>query len=88
MEDVTNTAQIAIWAPSRASLAPWLVKRYLQHGERAKASNLADFAEEVYSAKGLRAKAEYLELVGRLKEALDVYLKITILDRIRDTNHN
>jgi tetratricopeptide (TPR) repeat protein len=61
---------------AKSYVAPWLVKYYLLHGQRAKASDLADFAEEVYSYEGLRAKAEYLELVGRFKEAMNVYLKM------------
>ena len=56
--------------------ASWLVRYYLKKGETQKARSVADAAGEVYSAVGLRAKAEFLEATGKHAEALDWYSKI------------
>ena len=56
--------------------AGWMVKYYLKQGQTTKASEIADFAAEVYSSRGLEAKAEFLEATGRYDEALEYYKKI------------
>src|SRR5205823_5682450 len=67
-----------------ASDAPWLVKYYLQHGQEAKAEKLADWAAKVYSGAGLRAKAQFFELSGKLAQAYEYYLKIE--ERYKDND--
>src|SRR5205085_1036675 len=56
--------------------AGWLIKYYQRMGENEKAQKLADFAGEVYSHRGLTAKAEFLEATERYREAFEWYAKI------------
>ena len=62
-----------VWA---AAYAGWLAQYYLKKGETNKAQTVVDEAGEVYSAAGLRAKAEFLEATGKYDEAFEWYAKI------------
>jgi len=59
-----------------ASLAERRVRYYLSTGQKQKAKETADFAGEVYSQRGLTAKAVYFEETGNLAQAFDWYSKI------------
>ena len=59
-----------------ANQSGWLIEYYQRNGMTAKAMTLADQAAETYSSRGLEAKAELLESLGRYDEALDYYRKI------------
>jgi tetratricopeptide (TPR) repeat protein len=61
---------------SVANNAPIRVRYYLEKGDKAKARQIADEAGEVYSARGLRAKALFLEETGDYAGALEWYAKI------------
>jgi tetratricopeptide (TPR) repeat protein len=63
-------------AVQAANKAGWLVHYYLRQGETNKARALADMAGEVYSSAGLRAKAEFLEVIGNDAEAFEWYERI------------
>jgi len=56
--------------------ASWLVKYYLKKGETQKAQKVADDAGDVYSARGLEAKAEFFEATGKNSEAFEWYRKV------------
>jgi tetratricopeptide (TPR) repeat protein len=59
-----------------ASYAELLINHYLATGDKEKARATADFAGEVYSYRGLAAKAGYLEKTGDLPHALEWFDKI------------
>ncbi len=59
-----------------ANQAGWLIQYYLRQGQKEKARQLADMAGEVYSARGLAAKAEFFEAVGNYDEAFTWFAKI------------
>jgi tetratricopeptide (TPR) repeat protein len=61
---------------TKAAYAGRMIKHYVKQGQISKASALADFAADVYSADGLEAKAEFLESQNKYREALDYYQKI------------
>jgi tetratricopeptide (TPR) repeat protein len=63
-------------AVSLANLAERRVRYYLATGQKQKAKETADFAGEVYSARGLAAKAIYFEETGDLAQAFEWYAKI------------
>jgi tetratricopeptide (TPR) repeat protein len=63
-------------AVALANLAERRVRYYLATGQKQKAKETADFAGEVYSSRGLAAKAFYLEQTGDLPQAFDWYSKI------------
>lgn len=63
-------------AVALANLAERRVRYYLATGQKQKAKATADFAGEVYSARGLAAKALYMEETGDLAQAFDWYSKI------------
>lgn len=54
----------------------WLIMYCERTGNSAKATELADFAAEVYSSAGLEAKARLLESRNDLDGALELYNKI------------
>jgi hypothetical protein len=56
--------------------AALLIDHYLAAGDKEKARLMADFAGEVYSYRGLAAKAGYLEKTGDLAQALTWFDKI------------
>jgi tetratricopeptide (TPR) repeat protein len=56
--------------------AELLIGHFLATGDKEKARAIADFAGEVYSYRGLVAKAGYLEKTGDLSQALQWYDKI------------
>jgi tetratricopeptide (TPR) repeat protein len=56
--------------------ASWLVSYYLKNGKIEAARREADFAGEVYSYVGLKAKAEFLEAIGENDGAFEWYSKI------------
>ncbi len=58
-----------------ASLAPWRVKYYLKKGQTDRARHIADDAGEVYSARGLTAKATFFELTSNYDGAFEWYAK-------------
>ncbi len=51
----------------------WLIQYRFDHGQKQKAEELAIFAGDVYSARGLQAQARYFERVGDLKKAEESY---------------
>lgn len=59
-----------------SSYASWLVGYYLKRSDTKKAKRVADAAGEVYSAAGLRAKAEFFEGTGDPVRAMEWYSKI------------
>jgi hypothetical protein len=63
-------------AVALSNLAERRVRYYLATGQKQKAKETADFAGDVYSARGLAAKALYFEETGDLAEAFDWYGKI------------
>ncbi len=56
--------------------AGWLIQYYLRQGQKEKARKLADMAGEVYSSRGLAAKAGFFETVGNYGEAFTWFAKI------------
>lgn len=54
----------------------WLVRYRYDHGQKAKAEELAQSAAEVYSARGLITLADFYERQGKLKEAEDILKKV------------
>lgn len=54
----------------------WLIKYYLKKGKMEEARKEADFAGEVYSRRGLMAKAEFLETTGDYNGAFEWYSNI------------
>jgi tetratricopeptide (TPR) repeat protein len=63
-------------AVSLANLAERRVRYYLATGQKQKAKETADFAGEVYSERGLAAKALFFEETGDLAQAFEWYSKI------------
>ena len=59
-----------------ASRAEWRVRYYLKKGQTAKARQIADEGGEVYSFRGLRAKAVFLEAITNYDGAFEWYEKI------------
>jgi hypothetical protein len=59
-----------------ANLATWRVNYYLKKGNTEKARQIADFAAEVYSRRGLEAKVNFLEATGDYQGAYDYCVKI------------
>ena len=55
--------------------AEWLVRYWLKHGRKAKASGIAQEAGEVYSASGLAAQAVYFELTSNYDSAFEWFAK-------------
>ena len=58
-----------------ASHAQWRICYYLKKGQTEKAREIADFAGEVYSAAGLKAKAAFLEDTTNYVGAFEWYAK-------------
>src|SRR5208283_5266652 len=58
-----------------ANNAEWRVRYYLKKGQTAKAREIADFASEVYSCSGLKAKALFFELTTNYNDAFAWYAK-------------
>ena len=67
-----------------ASRATWRIRYCLKKGQLDKASEIADFAGEVYSKGGLEAKAIFMESTKRFDEAFAWYAKIE--DRYGDAS--
>jgi tetratricopeptide (TPR) repeat protein len=63
-------------AISVANHASWLVRYYLKQGRTADARRIADYAGEVYSFRGLQAKAEFLEATKDYAGAFQWYANI------------
>ena len=61
---------------SIAAHANWLIHYYLRNGRTQEARRLADFAGDVYSEKGLEAKADYLEATDDPDGAFEWFSKI------------
>jgi Tfp pilus assembly protein PilF len=59
-----------------ANNADWRVRYYLKKGRTDKARQIADDAGEVYSYRGLEAKAYFLEATRNYNEAFEWYAKI------------
>jgi tetratricopeptide (TPR) repeat protein len=59
-----------------ASHAIWRVRHYLKEGQTDKAREIADFAGEVYSHRGLEAKAIFFETTTNYDGAFEWYAKI------------
>jgi tetratricopeptide (TPR) repeat protein len=59
-----------------ASFSLWRVRYYLRKGEIEKARSVADQGGEVYSARGLEAKAIFLETTSDYDGAFEWYAKI------------
>jgi tetratricopeptide (TPR) repeat protein len=59
-----------------ANYADLLISHYLATGDKEKARATADFAGDVYSYRGLAAKAGYFEKTGDLPQALEWFDKI------------
>ncbi len=70
-------------AVAAANNSGWLVKYYQRHNMLSKAMELADQAAAVYSYRGLQAKAELLESLGKYGDALEYYKRIE--ERYNDT---
>jgi hypothetical protein len=58
-----------------ANRSPWRVRYYLKKGDIEQARQIADFAAEVYSARGLEAKAYFCEATTNYDEAFNWYQK-------------
>jgi len=58
-----------------SNFANWRVRYYLKHGQPDKARQIADFAGEVYSARGLEAEALFFEMTSNYDEAFSWYAK-------------
>jgi hypothetical protein len=54
----------------------WLIQYRFEHGQKEKAEELARFAADVYSARGLISLARHDERLGKLKEAEETYRRI------------
>ena len=63
-------------ALNAANYAEFLISYYLATGDKEKARGTADSAGEVYSYRGLAAKAGYFEKTGDLPHALEWFDKI------------
>ena len=61
---------------SVANHAEWRVRYYLKKGQTDKARAIADFAGEVYSSRGLAAKAVFMETTSNYDGALEWFAKI------------
>src|SRR5581483_7660817 len=59
-----------------ANYAAFLIDHYLATGDQKKAREMADLAGDVYSQRGLAAKAWYFEKTGDLPQALEWFDKI------------
>ncbi|SPE56472.1 conserved exported hypothetical protein [Verrucomicrobia bacterium] len=59
-----------------ASRAEWRISYCLKKGQTAKAREIADFAGDVYSSKGLAAKAAFLEATTNYDGAFEWFAKI------------
>lgn len=59
-----------------SNVCDWLIQYRYEHGQKEKAAELAQFAAEVYSARGLTAQARHYERLGKLKEAEETYHKV------------
>ena len=59
-----------------ANNAEWRVRYYLKKGQTDKAREIADFAGEVYSCRGLTAKAIFFETTTNYDGAFEWYSKI------------
>jgi hypothetical protein len=59
-----------------ANVSGWLIQHYLDVGNTNRARELADFAGEVYSYRGLEAKAGFFERIEKYNDAFDWYQKI------------
>ncbi len=59
-----------------SNVCDWLIQYRYEHGQKEKAAELAQFAAEVYSARGLTAQARHYERLGKLKEAEETYNKV------------
>ncbi|HIA54766.1 MAG TPA: hypothetical protein EYN91_22225 [Candidatus Melainabacteria bacterium] len=64
-------------AVSVANNSDWLIRYRYDHGQKDKARELAQFAAEVYSHRGLHAQARLFEREGNLKAAEENYRKIS-----------
>jgi hypothetical protein len=58
-----------------ANVSLWRVKYYLKKGDIEQARQIADFAAEVYSARGLEAKAYFCEATTNYDEAFNWHQK-------------
>jgi len=56
--------------------AEWRVRYYLNKGDKEKAREIAEYAGEVYSFKGLTALAVYYDLTGEPGKAVETYAAI------------
>ena len=56
--------------------AEWRVRYYLKKGQTDKAREIADFAGEVYSSRGLTAKAVFMETTTNYDGAFEWFAKI------------
>lgn len=59
-----------------ANHAEWRVRYYLKKGQTEKAREIADFAGEVYSSRGLTAKAVFMETTTNYDGAFEWFAKI------------
>lgn len=59
-----------------ANNAEWRVRYYLRKNQTDKAREIADFAGEVYSSRGLEAKAVFFEATTNYDDAFEWYAKI------------
>lgn len=66
-----------------ANLAPWRVRYYLKKGDTVKARQIADYAGEVYSYRGLEAEAIFFEETSNYDQAFQWDYKIE--DRYNDS---
>jgi tetratricopeptide (TPR) repeat protein len=66
-----------------ANMAPWRVRYYLKKGDTATARQIAEFAGEVYSYRGLEAEAIFFEQTSNYDEAFK--WNYNIEDRYNDS---
>jgi tetratricopeptide (TPR) repeat protein len=59
-----------------ANNSEWRVRYYLKQGQTDKARRIADDAGSVYSARGLQAKAYFLEATTNYDEAFEWYARV------------
>ncbi|MBA3992984.1 MAG: hypothetical protein C0469_05595 [Cyanobacteria bacterium DS2.3.42] len=59
-----------------SNVCDWLIQYRYEHGQKEKAAELAQFAAEVYSARGLISLARHNERLCKLSEAEETYRKV------------